>query len=241
MDQSTLETAHRTCSVDRRRSDAQDHLHHHRLRSAADGGGGDAGLRLGGQPEPGAYVFVFSGAWHEITPDGQDILHDWTPVDPNEPEGDWNPPDAIPADMDIWLYFRWLSPTRGVVQTLPLGMYVKLDTYPVIDMTPTRGSSGTWRSASRPTPTGRTSGAIPTRGTARLWTRSTAGSPRSSGRSTGGPRSAGSTPASTCLHHAEVHALDRRPVVRSRTGQYTPVVTKRGVVESLAGFMVAEP
>ena len=193
------------------------------------------------QPEPGAYVFVFSGAWHEITPDGQDILHDWTPVDPNDPEGDWNPPAAIPTDMDIWLYFRWVSPTRGVVQTLPLGMYVKLDTYSVIDI-----NADPWE-------LGDLAFSVPTYADgATLWSHAY-------------PWDGEALDTFNGKVGAKFWAIDWwAPVGRLDPGfylvfstqrfahsvpdlssieedQYTPVVTKRGVAESLAGFVVAEP
>jgi hypothetical protein len=72
-----------------------------------------------------------SGDWSEIMPDGTVIEHYWTPVDPNDPEGEWLPPAPIPSDLDIWMAFSWYAPGKGLVQTLPLGLRYKLDVMPI--------------------------------------------------------------------------------------------------------------
>jgi hypothetical protein len=86
-------------------------------------------------PEPGAYVFPFSGDWTEVTPGGAQIEHSWTALgDPEDPDTDWLPPDPIPVGTDIWMAFSWYAPAKGTVQTIPLGMRVMLDIN-VIDLT----------------------------------------------------------------------------------------------------------
>jgi hypothetical protein len=82
-------------------------------------------------PEPGAYVFPMSGEWTEVTPTGALIYHAWTPVDPDDPEGEWLPPDPIPSDLVIWMAFSWYAPGKGLVQTLPLGLHYRLDVMPI--------------------------------------------------------------------------------------------------------------
>jgi hypothetical protein len=81
-----------------------------------------------------AYVYPWSGDWWEVTADGTEIDHFWTPVDPNDPEGEWLPPDSIPSTMDIWMAFTWVAPTRGLVKTIPAATLYKLDVN-VVDWT----------------------------------------------------------------------------------------------------------
>lgn len=96
---------------------------------------GAPALGQGFTETPGsAYVFPWTGDWREVTADGNGIDHLWTPVDPKHPEGEWLPPDPIPATMDVWIAFTWVAPTKGLVQTIPAATVYKLDVN-VVDWT----------------------------------------------------------------------------------------------------------
>lgn len=85
-------------------------------------------------PEPGAYVFPFSGDWTEVTATGAEIEHFWT-QDPSDPEN-WLMPDPIPAGMDIWMAFTWVAPGRGGVLTVPRTILTTFDIYVVLSEDP---------------------------------------------------------------------------------------------------------